>query len=312
MKTGNVLLVLLLCGMCACGGRGTRNTGSENSASSVSEDTLKMPLRKAYEGFEWKELHGAGIRLMVQSSENIRLLVDPLLPGVVMVRDGDAAPSPLLRVFNLKNGNIEDVLAELKKQDGWDNSCTCVFRKEEKSSRSGVNRYVLVPDGDYAGKMDSLLQNEPVPSTCCGWGIGNSGYRYFEIQDAAPDKALFVEIGQDAPLFDENSIILENTVDKSDIDGSGFSRDILYTMDGVVRIGHEVRSFVPDGSETEYWIVDKTGRLESYYDKATGGQKNGKPLKVRLALEYNGKWDDGFAAEYAGTFLVRAVTGIME
>ena len=37
------------------------------------------------------------------------------------------------------------------------------------------------------------------------------------------------------------------------------------------------------------------------------GQKNGKPVKATLRLEYNGKWDDGFAAEYDGTYLVREV-----
>ena len=85
------------------------------------------------------------------------------------------------------------------------------------------------------------------------------------------------------------------------------SEDSLYTMEGELIIGHEVRAFTPSGSDREFWIVDKTGQLLEKYDKITKGQKNGKPVKATLRLEYNGKWDDGFAAEYDGTFLVREV-----
>ena len=67
------------------------------------------------------------------------------------------------------------------------------------------------------------------------------------------------------------------------------SEDSLYTMEGELSIGHEVRTFTPSGSDREFWIVDKTGLLR---------------------LEYNGKWDDGFAAEYDGTYFVREVVDL--
>ena len=44
-----------------------------------------------------------------------------------------------------------------------------------------------------------------------------------------------------------------------------------------------------------------------FIDDETGGQKNGKPVKATLKVEYNGKWDDGFAADYDGVYLVREV-----
>ena len=71
-----------------------------------------------------------------------------------------------------------------------------------------------------------------------------------------------------------------------------------------------MRSFRPDGTDDEYWIVDKTGRLEDMYDKITGGQKNGTPVDVTLRLEYNGKWDTGFAEDYDGVFFVREIVEI--
>lgn len=83
----------------------------------------------------------------------------------------------------------------------------------------------------------------------------------------------------------------------------------IYKLKGTVCIGHEVRSFCPEGSSEDYWIVDRTGRLYDIYDKATGGVKNGKPLTMTLTLEYDGKWDDGFAADYPGVYIVKEING---
>lgn len=83
--------------------------------------------------------------------------------------------------------------------------------------------------------------------------------------------------------------------------------DSLVTLSGMVRLGHEVRSFQPENSDKEFWIVDKSGQLEEKYNKLTGGNKNGKPVKATLKLKYDGQWEDGFAAEYDGVYLVSKV-----
>lgn len=264
---------------------------------------VPRPSRESAEGFEWQELEGAGLKLPVQRNEHIRLLADPSLPGVVMVRDGDARPHPLIRVFSLEKGDINEVLPQLAALEGWDASQTCRFRKVT-SRRRGVSRYVLEPDGDYARRMKETFQREPVPYTCSGWGIGNSGYRYFEVPDAWPNKAIFVEVGQDAPLFDEQNIDVSEAVPDS------LSTDVLLTLSGTVRLGHEVRSFRPAGSNQEFWLVDKTGTLAEGYDRAVGGRKDWQPAPATLRVEYAGKWTDGFAADYDGVYLVREVVKI--
>lgn len=263
----------------------------------------QRPVREPYEGFEWRELSGAGLKLWVQQNEHIRLLADPTLPGVVMVRDSTTRPTPVIRLFDLPHNDINDVIGTLQQLEGWDATQTCRF-EEIDSKRPGVRRYVLLPDGEYARKMEEILQKEPVPSTCNGWGVGNSGSRYFEIHENEPDKALFVEIGQEAPLFDETSIELTKA------QPTDLAKGMLYTLEGVLRIGHEVRSFTPQGSEKEFWIVDKTGELNSLYDQATHGMKNGQPLHIRLKAEYDGQWEDGFAAEYDGVYLVREILSL--
>lgn len=290
------LALFVVAGLCACGGNGKTETTVETVQKAVTD----VPSREAYEGFEWERVTGAGLSFWAQCNPEIRVMADASLPGAVVVRNGDAVPHKVMQVFPLKNRSIEDVIPLLRMQDGWNDSQTCQF-KEVESGREGFKRYLLVPAGSYATEVEKQMKEEPVPSTCSGWGVGNSGMRYFEVQLSCPDRAVFVEIGQDAPLFDENSICLTGADVKSD------STQVLYVQSGEVRIGHEVRSFRPDNDGREFWLVDKTGTLTTVYDRKTGGQKNGKSLRMTLKLEYNGKWNDGFAAEYDGVYFVREV-----
>lgn len=276
----------------------------------VRKDTETInegPSRDAYEGFVWRKLSGADLTLWVQENDNIRLIADPLLPGIAMVKSSATKPQMLIRIFDLPNHDIRDIIGTLERNDNWDKKQTCKF-EEVKSERDGVRRFIMVPDGVYATEIEMQVKSEPVPSSCNGWGIGNSGSRYFEIHDNHPDKVLFVEIGQEVPLFDENSIVFSDAPAQRPDDE--LCKDELYTMKGIVIIGHEVRSFKPDGSNNEYWIIDKTGTLNELYDKATQSEKCGKPVTAVLRVEYNGKWDDGFAAEYSGVLFVREIISL--
>lgn len=292
------ILFLLSLTLCACSGN-KKESKSAQVAEAIQNYT---PARKAYDGFAWKELSGGGLNLWYQTNENIRLIADSSLPGIVMVRKGDSSPHRVIQVFDLPNNSINDVLDILTKSKDWDKSQTCKFKQTE-SPRNDVKRYLLIPDGNYATRINKLMQTSPVAKTCNGWGVGNSGMRYFEIHADNPSKAIFIEIGQDAPLFDENSITISDTV----ASGTLKSYDELYTLSGTLCIGHEVRSFIPDGSNEEYWIIDKTDRLNEIYDKITNGTKNGQPVRATLKLEYNGVWDDGFAADYSGVYFVREI-----
>lgn len=294
----HLFFYILFIFLCACTNTNSKKVGEQPAADSLAINY--RPVRAPYEGFQWMQVKGCGLSFWAQYNGQIRIMVDPAIPGVVMVREGDAVPHRVMQLFSLKSHSIDDVINSLRQQPGWDETQTCTF-KEVKSSCSGIHRYVLTPSGEYARKMEQVMKEELVPSTCNGWGVGNSGMRYFEVHDSHPDKAIFVEIGQDAPLFDENSISFTDDTCET---------DVLLVQEGILTIGHEVRSFRPDGSDEEFWIIDKTGRLTGMYDKVTGGMKNGKPAKVRLKLEYNGKWEDGFAAEYAGVYFVREVLAV--
>ena len=272
--------------------------GSERQSAGAGPEFPEQPSRAAHEGFSWVEVSGAGLRLWAQQNDNLRIVPDETLPGLRMKRrDADGPETPVVRIFHLPNQKIEDVLDQLRQESGWDEGQTCRFR-EGKSRRKGVRRYDLVPTDAYAERLAALYPKEPVPSTCNGWGMGNSGTRYFEIHDNRLDRALFLEIGQEAPLFDEQSIVFDEDADS------------VMLLRGRVVMAHEVRSFVPEGDTVEYWIVDRSGALEREYDRVTGGQKNGSPAEAELKVRYKGPSDEGFAAEYEGVFEVVELVSI--
>lgn len=253
------------------------------------------PSRPAEEGFEWEQVSGSGIKFWAQTNGNISVVTDPVLPGARIMRDGSTS-TPVIRVFNLPNKDINDVLNILKNESGWSDEEQCAF-KEVKSERAGVKRYTLSPTGKAAEELKERGKNEPICETCAGWGMWNSGIRYFEIHSTHPDKAIFMEIGQDAPLFDEKSIVITDDCNSYPL--------TTKTLKGTITYAHEVRSFVAEGDTTEYWLVDKTGELGNLYKKA------GEPsmtMKAEIEVADIGRIDDGFAAEYDGAYqLVRII-----
>lgn len=169
----------------------------------------KGEMREPYEGFVWEHVSGAGLDFMAQRNDRLHVATDASLPGAVLM-DGDGNRlDTLMRVFRLEHGTVDELPSVLCRQPGWDEKQTCKV-KEVKPGCDGRRRYVLLPDGAYADSINMLMENEPVPSTCSGWGIGNSGFRYFEVFSSAPGLVLFVEIGQEMPLFDECSIRLSD------------------------------------------------------------------------------------------------------
>lgn len=172
------------------------------------------PSREAYEGFEWEVVSGAGLKFWAQRNSHVRIVTDDALQAArIEYTGGDNDHSRIvIRIFPLKNGRVEDVIPLIRQHgiDGytpWRDEDKCAFMTIG-SVREGVERYILTPTGKAGREMAELGRKEPIPCTCGGWGVGNSGMRYFETHSSHPGKAVFVEIGQEMPLFDEMSITL--------------------------------------------------------------------------------------------------------
>lgn len=167
------------------------------------------PFREPYEGFRWEIVEDNGMKFWAQRNETIHMVVNTEQEAGI-VDDSyskEASFQMKMKVFPLPSQNIADLLPLLKQLPGWDTAITCAFR-EINAGRKGVRRYVLELSSPSAESFLKASEQEPIPSTCGGWGIGNSGTRYFEIHESHPDKTIFIEIGQEAPLFEEQSIVL--------------------------------------------------------------------------------------------------------
>lgn len=277
------ILPLALCVVgCADSDRATKS-------SQVSID--RGPQRAPNKGFTWERLEGAGLVMWAQRSPKIYLQTDAFAQGVRLCRHTDNGVSlsePLVRVFDLQSGRIESLLPYLKEnprmpQTAGSDSLECTFKQVE-SGRNGVRRYVLAPTEDLSGRK------EPIPYTCGGWGIGNSGMRYFEIFADYPNRAVFVEMGQNLPLFDETSIQIH---------------DSIVALRGQLVWGHEVHAFTPVDEASTYWLIDKTQRLEATYEAVLGGiDSRYTPVSAQLKMRVMGTTPDGFAAEYDGVMEV--------
>lgn len=278
----------------------TTGCRSDNRGESIPQFP-DQPTRKAHEGFQWETVSGAGLKFWAQYNPQIRMVTDDSIPGAQIEWSGQKeSRHTVIRLFPLKNGKIEDLFDMLYETPEWSDTINCSFQERE-SDRPGVKRYVLTPVGEYAEKIKRIGASEPIPSTCGGWGVGNSGTRYFEIHANRPDIALFLEIGQEAPLFDEESIVVSKDFKLKP------KVNPLQTVKGTLTIGHEVHSFVADGDTTAYWIIDKTGKLYPTYDSLTDGTKNGSPVHAKLVVQNIGKSEEGFAADYASVYLVREI-----
>lgn len=278
------------------------NTKTDDNTAK-SPDTYR-PERAPYDGFVWERLSGAGLVMWAQRSPQTFLQTDASVHGVrlcTLTDNGVSRSEPLVQVFDLKAGQLDSLLPYLLEHPrveslSENDTVTCAFQQVE-SGRMGVRRYVLVPTGEGADALKKRMENKPVPTTCGGWGMGNSGMRYFEIFSDKPNKAVFVEIGQEAPLFDEKSIQLH---------------DSIVSLRGQVVWEHESHSFAPEGDTVVYWLTDDTQRLEATYDAVLGaGAPPYTPVRAQLMMRVLGPAYDGFAAEYDGVMEVIEI-GFME
>lgn len=72
---------------------------------------------------------------------------------------------------------------------------------------------------------------------------------------------------------------------------------------GTLTMGHEVRAFVPDGQDKEFWLIDKSGDLYKQYQEIAPIESGAYiPVRAELKVKELPKMQDGFGAEYDGTY----------
>ncbi|TIN26978.1 MAG: hypothetical protein E5Y31_14950 [Mesorhizobium sp.] len=123
--------------------------------------------------------------------------------------DGGAADL-LVELFDIKPGETAEATLQrlfLEKTDKAV-SARCVLTPYTQGTvPAGVKRYTFSPDAAYAKELKALANPDEVPEPPCGdWGEAPDGIQYFEVPADEGRKLLFVRIGQDEPLFDEQTL----------------------------------------------------------------------------------------------------------
>lgn len=76
------------------------------------------------------------------------------------------------------------------------------------------------------------------------------------------------------------------------------------TLKGELSMGHEANIFQPCGGKKEYWIYDKTGKLDKEYNKVAKDKQPYTVIFAEVQIIDRGVSEDGFSEEYDGVYEV--------
>jgi len=176
------------------------------------------PSRPPFKDCKWEKVSDAqaGLEAWVQRCDYGFRKIDFLFEkGSLAVRFSDpgAQPEPVVDVLELAAGEtleagLRRLFAERTPKDVAGRCVLAPYR--EGKVPPGVKRYTFVPNAAYQRELDRKNRPDEVPDPPCGdWGTAPDGIQYFEAHPGSPArKVLFVRVGQDEPLFDEQTLKL--------------------------------------------------------------------------------------------------------
>jgi hypothetical protein len=178
------------------------------------------PSRAPNKGCAWEHLSDAAVGLSVWTQGcdyGFRKITMSLQPQGLFQRYSDGGdPELLVEVHRLRDGEsmadgmrrvwATNVSPELQKR------CVRVAYREGKIP-PGVQRYAFAPDAAFAKQLAAVDTSGDIPEPPCGdHGVAVDSIQYFETRPDDHARAfLFVNAGQDDPLFDDRNLHLIGT-----------------------------------------------------------------------------------------------------
>lgn len=166
------------------------------------------------------------------------------------------------------------------------------FTLEQGGAASSVNMATLQYES-WKRDGDALMLS--------GHSIGNGQTLAFT------DTMSIVSLTQDSLVLKRGTMLVKYARSTSEAVATQTDVAKSFPVKGILTLAHEVRSFVAEGDTTEYWVVDRTGKLAQQYDELTGGVKNGTPVYVEMTVTDMGKSDEGFAEGYYSVYRVEEI-----
>jgi hypothetical protein len=174
------------------------------------------PSRAAVKGCAWEKLGDAAVGLdaWVQRCDFGFRKIDFVFSGNALAERYDAGtPDPLVEVLRLNPDESEQAGLVRIFREHTDKAVAdrCILKpyKYYKPSPRGVRRYTFVPNAELRKQVDAEQDPDEVGDPACGdWGDAPDGIQYFEVQagSKAARRVLFVRVGQDEPLYDEQTL----------------------------------------------------------------------------------------------------------
>lgn len=180
---------------------------------SVARADEPAPSRPPIDKCVWKKLADKTVGLAAWAQRcdfGFRQIHFEFVGNALAIKYSDGgAPDPLVELFDIKSGETAEAAVLrllLEKTDKAVSARCAVTPYTEGTVPAGVKRYTFSPDATYAKELKALA-NDEVPEPPCGdWGEMPDGIQYFEVPAGEGRRALFVRVGQDEPLFDEQTL----------------------------------------------------------------------------------------------------------
>jgi hypothetical protein len=173
-----------------------------------------VPSRPAVKGCVWERLadKDAGFAAWVQRCDfGFRQIHFEFDGNALAIKYSDGGPAdPLVEAFEILPGEAAEAALRRIFSGKTDKafSARCVLVPyTEGATPAGVTRYSFSPNAAYRGELKALADPDEVGEPPCGeWGEAPDGIQYFEVHPPEARKLLFVRVGQDEPLFDEQTL----------------------------------------------------------------------------------------------------------
>ena len=171
------------------------------------------PSRAAEKGCIWEKFldRKVGLQAWVQRCDFGFRKIDFLARGssLAMRYSDGGEVAPLVDVYDLTAGETAEAGLRRLFNAHTDRKIAsrCVLAPYTGSpSPKGVLRYTFLPDHAFGKELEAKANPNDVPDPPCGdFGDAPDGIQYFEVHPGAR-RVLFVRVGQDTPLFDEETL----------------------------------------------------------------------------------------------------------